>query len=82
MIKIENKKLEILKDLNAAALKIALYLKSKEENKLVFCSNKEIQNSLDITKATVIRNLSKLQKMNLIHIHKCPPYQNVFEVFF
>ena len=64
------------------AQNIARYFVNINQNGLVFCDYNEISTSTDLTPRTVMRYIQELKKKDLIYVHKCTPYPNVYELIF
>lgn len=64
------------------AQNIVRYFVNINQNGFVFCDYNEIARSTDLTRRTVIRYVRELKKKELIYVHKCTPYPNVYELTF
>lgn len=64
------------------AQNIARYFANINQNGFVFSDYNEIARSTDLTRRTVMRYVRELKKKELIYVHKCVPYPNVYELTF
>ena len=64
------------------AQNIARYFVNINHNGFVFNDYNEISRSTDLTRRTVMRCIKELKRKNLIYVHKCVPYPNVYELTF
>ena len=62
------------------AQNIARFFCNIEQEGLVFCAYHEIADCTDLTIPTVIKYINELDRQEIIHIHRCTPYNNVYEL--
>ena len=64
------------------ARNIVRYFANINQEGFVFVTCKEIAEATDLARSTVLRHVNELKRKELIYVHKCTPYPNVYELTF
>ena len=64
------------------ARSIVRYFANINNDGFVFVTSKEIAEATDLARSTVLRHVNELRHKELIYVHKCTPYPNVYELTF
>jgi phage regulator Rha-like protein len=80
MIRLEN----LIKSeyISNQARNIVRYFANINQEGFVFVTCKEIAEATDLARSTVLRHVNELKRKELIYVHKCTPYPNVYELTF
>jgi len=64
------------------ARNIVRYFANINQNGFVFVTTKEIAEDMDLSERSVYQYIQELKRRELIMVHRCRPYPNVYELTF